>query len=66
MEEYITIKIPKNKLTGRPSKRPSDEDLIAYYSDHTRAETAVHYKVAPSTVSLWLRKAGVRKYAKQI
>ena len=65
-DDYITIKIPRDKLTGRPSRRPSDKDLLDYYSKHTREETALHFKVAPSTVSMWLRKAGIKKYAKTI
>lgn len=45
--------IPK-KRHGRPSKRPSAEELSMLYSGMTAPEIAEHYKVSESTVRAWL------------
>lgn len=49
--------IPKKK--GRPSKRPSDEELAMLYSVMTAKEVAAHYGVSVSTVKAWI--ASTRK-----
>lgn len=62
---YVVVQIPRGR-TGRPSKQPDMNELIAYYSNHTRKETAEHFGVSPGAVAAWLGKAGVRKYVKHI
>ncbi len=42
------------KQKGKPSKRPSVEELAKLYSKMTAKEVAEHYGVAPSTVRAWI------------
>lgn len=56
IENKMTI-APKKK--GRPSNRPSDEELAMLYSGMTAKELAEHYGVAVSTVKSWI--ASIRK-----
>lgn len=46
-----------SKKKGRPSKRPSNEELSMLYSSMTAKEIATHYGVALSTVKTWIRLA---------
>lgn len=49
------------KFVGRPSNRPSDEELIKLYKEHPVREIAEMFGVKRSTVSAWMtqiRKAG--------
>lgn len=46
-----------SKKRGRPSKRPSNEELSMLYSGMTAKEIAAHYGVALSTVKTWIRLA---------
>lgn len=46
-----------SKPKGRPSKRPSNEELSSLYSKMTAKELAAHYGVALSTVKTWIRLA---------
>lgn len=43
-----------SKKKGRPSKRPSDEELAMLYSAMTAREVAEHYGVSVSTVKAWI------------
>ena len=44
------------KKTGRPSKRPDPELLIALYQDHTATELAEMYDVSETTVRSWVSR----------
>lgn len=50
------IKI-KAKKGGRPTKRPSTEQLAILYENKTAREIAEQYDVSTSTVRGWVRKA---------
>lgn len=42
------------KVRGKPSKRPSEQELSALYVKMTAQEIADHYGVAASTVRAWI------------
>jgi uncharacterized protein YjcR len=56
--------IPYKKAVGRPSVRPSDEDLAKLYSQYTAAEIAEQLGVKPSTVRSWIARQ--RRAAKAV
>lgn len=45
------------KKGGRPSKRPSNEELAMLYSSMTAKEVGEHYGVSEFTVRNWINKA---------
>jgi transposase len=45
------------KEGGRPSKRPSNEELAMLYSSMTAKQVAEHYGVSEFTVRNWINKA---------
>lgn len=42
------------KMRGKPSKRPTEQELSALYVKMTAKEVAEHYGVAASTVRAWI------------
>ena len=47
----------ERKIGGRPSKRPSNEELAMLYSSMTAKQVAEHYGVSEFTVRNWINKA---------
>lgn len=52
------------KTRGKPSKRPTEQELSAMYAKMTAQEIAAHYGVAASTVRAWI--AYYRKNSTQV
>ena len=46
--------IPYKATKGKPSKRPTAEELSEMYSKMTAKQVAEHYGVAASTVRAWI------------
>lgn len=49
--------IIERKKGGRPSKRPTNDELAMLYSSMTAREVAEHYGVSVYTVRNWISKA---------
>ena len=49
--------IIEKKLGGRPSKRPSNEQLALLYQCMTAKEIGKHFEVSEHTVRNWINKA---------
>ena len=47
----------KKKLGGRPSKKPSNEELARLYEFMTARQIAEHYEVPVATVRSWIARA---------
>ena len=45
------------KKAGRPSKRPTNEELAMLYASMTAKEIGEHYGVSEFTVRNWINKA---------
>ncbi len=45
------------KQGGRPSRRPTNEELAMLYSRMTAKEVAEHYGVSEYTVRTWINRA---------
>ena len=55
------VGFPERKPSGRPSHRPSDQELAdKYVQFQTVKELAEFYGVSVSSVRVWLRKARER------
>ena len=65
-EDYIIIKIPKERIGRKARPIPSAEELSAlYYNQHMRREDlAVHYGVSVATIGRWLKNRGLHKHVK--
>ena len=50
----MTKKYFEPKKMGRPTNRPSIEELSDLYAKHTSKEIAAMYNVKPETVSRWV------------
>lgn len=54
-------KIAEKKNVGRPTKRPSAQNLREEYKVLTQPEMAVKYGVSIRTVARWLDQMGIKK-----
>lgn len=54
-QDFITVKIPRWKLTGRPSGYPSDLDPTLSVGDIMKK-----YNISRATAYRWKQKAGAK------